>query len=153
MGSEKAVENLIYKSCMLMAKQDFTGYLDLCDDKFHYLTTAHSPEIRKDMIWLEKDKSGMDILFKQLPRHNSDHSPLTRHATVYSVDYDEKAKQAAAITSVQIYRTDLDGGATALFAVGKYYDKISFDGPKPRLLERNVRLDTRMLGMGYHIPL
>ena len=65
---------------------------------------------------------------------------------------DEENKQAKVVTALQVFRTTLDGGATELFAVGKYYDTISLNGEAPKLLKRNVRLDTRMFGIGYHIP-
>ena len=42
---------------------------------------------------------------------------------------------------------------TELFAVGKMLDTINLaDAESPKLLDRNVRLETRMLGFGYHIP-
>ncbi len=81
-----AIEELVYRSCLALDEKNFKGYLDLCDADFRYSITAHSPEIRKDMIWLDHDKQGMQLLFTNLPRHNSDHSPLTRHATVYTVE-------------------------------------------------------------------
>ncbi len=92
----------------------------LCDEKFHYRITAHSPEIRKDMIWLEHDKKGMQLLFTNLPKHNSDHSPITRHATVYTVEVDAAGNEAKVVSALQVFRTTLDGGATELFAVGKH---------------------------------
>ena len=33
----------------------------LCDADFRYTITAYSPEIRKEMIWLDHDKAGMQI--------------------------------------------------------------------------------------------
>lgn len=147
-----AIEELVYKSCLLLDDKDFKGFLDLCDDGFRYTITTHSPEIRKDMIWLDHDKKGMQTLLTQLPRHNSDHSPITRHATVYSVELDEAGKEANAVSALQVFRTDLDGGATALFAVGRYLDRVNLAGGKPTLAKRTVKLDTRMLGIGYHIP-
>jgi len=145
-----AIEELVYKSCMLLDAKDFAGYLELCDDQFHYTVSAYSPEIRKEMVWLDHDKGGMKLLFDNLPKHNSDHSPLHRHATVYTVEAD--AAQAHVISALQIYRTTLDGGATELFAVGKYHDTVKLDGPGPRLLARRLKMDTRMFGFGYHIP-
>ena len=56
------------------------------------------------------------------------------------------------VSALQVFKTKLDGGATELFAVGKMYDSIDLSGDEPRLLDRNIRLDTRMLGVGYHIP-
>src|SRR5690242_507645 len=105
------------------------------------------------MIWLEHDKKGMESLFNNLPKHNSDHSPLTRHATVYTVEVDDAKKQAKVVSSIQVFKTTLDGGVTELFAVGKYIDTVNLDGAAPKLLNREVKLDTRMLGIGYHIPL
>lgn len=147
-----AVEELVYQSCLLLDDKNYKGYLDLCSEQFRYTITAHSPEIRKDMVWLDHDKTGLQTLLTQLPRHNSDHSPLTRHASVYTVTFDKSNKEAQVVSALQVFKTDLDGGATALFAVGKYLDSVVLDGDKPRLVKRVVKLDTRMLGIGYHIP-
>ncbi|MBI4203498.1 MAG: nuclear transport factor 2 family protein [Betaproteobacteria bacterium] len=146
------IEELVYRSCLLLDDRDFKGYLDLCDDEFRYTITAHSPEIRKDLIWLDHDKKGMQTLLEQLPRHNSDHSPLTRHATVYKIDVDQTKNEANVVSALQVFKTDLDGGATALFAVGKYLDTVKLDDGRPKLARRVVKLDTRMLGIGFHIP-
>lgn len=153
MNSKQAIEELVYRSCLVLDDKDFKGYLNFCDPAFRYRITAHSPEIRKDMIWLEHDKKGMESLFNNLPKHNSDHSPLTRHATVYTVEVDDAKKQAKVVSSIQVFKTTLDGGVTELFAVGKYIDTVNLDGAAPKLLNREVKLDTRMLGIGYHIPL
>ncbi|WP_333843434.1 aromatic-ring-hydroxylating dioxygenase subunit beta [Pelomicrobium sp.] len=146
------VEELVYRSCMLLDEKDFKGYLDLCDPQFRYTITAYSPEIKKEMTWLEHDKAGMQTLFNNLPRHNSDHSPLTRHVTVYTVTVDDAKKEAQVVSGLQVFKTTLDGGITELFGVGKLYDTVRLDGDGAKLLRRNVRLDTRMLGIGYHIP-
>ncbi len=138
-----AIEELVYRSCLALDAKNFNAYLDLCDSQFHYTITAHSPEIRKDMIWLEHDKAGMQSLFTNLPRHNSDHSPVTRHATVYTVETDDAAQQATVVSALQVFRTALDGGATELFAVGRYLDTVRTDGAAPTLLKRVF---------GYHIP-
>ncbi len=137
---------------MLLDEKDFNGFLAVCDPQFHYAITAYSPEIRKDMIWLEHDKAGLKLLFDNLPKHNSDHSPLTRHGTVYTITEDPTHGSAKVVSALQVFKTSLDGGATELFAVGKLYDTVKLDGDKPMLVDRNVRLETRMFGFGYHIP-
>lgn len=152
MDSRTAVEELVYRSCILLDEKNFKGYLDLCDPQFRYTISARSPEIRKDMVWLDHDKAGMETLFTQLPRHNSDHSPLQRHATVYTVEIDEASKQANVVSALQVFKTTLDGGITELFGVGKMYDTVRLNGSGATLLKRNIKLDTRMLGIGYHIP-
>ncbi len=152
MKSRQAIEELIYKSCLVMDAKDFAGYLELCDTAFHYVITAYSPEIRKEMIWLEHDREGMKTLFANLPKHNSDHSPLSRHATVYLVEEQDAGRKAKVTSALQVFKTSLDGGVTELFAVGKMIDMVQMHDDGPKLLDRNVRLETRMLGGGYHIP-
>ena len=137
---------------MALDDKQFDAYLELCDPAYHYKITAYSPEIRKEMTWLEHDKAGMQALFTNLPKHNSDQSPLTRHVTVYTVIEDVAAQQAQVISALQVFKTSLDGGTTELFAVGKLHDQISLTDAGPKLLAREVRLQTRMLGFGYHIP-
>jgi methanesulfonate monooxygenase subunit beta len=147
-----AITELICQSCMTLDRKDFSAYLDLCDPGYHYAITAYSPEIRKDMVWLEHDRDGMKTLFANLPKHNSDQSPISRHVTVYTVKPSADGNTADVVSAVQVYRTSLDGGTTELFAIGKFEDRVSLKGGDPKLLDRNVRLDTRMLGYGYHIP-
>ena len=147
-----AIAEVVYRSCLALDAKDFKAYLALCDGEFRYTITAHSPEIRKDMVWLDHDKAGMQLLFTNLPRHNSDHSPVTRHATVYTVEPDADGREANVVSALQVFKTTLDGGATELFAVGRYIDTIKVDGIAPLLLKREVRLDTRQFGFGYHIP-
>ena len=150
MDQRKQIEELIYRSCLAMDDRDFKGFLALCDAGFRYKVTAYSPEIRKDMTWLDHDRSGMETLFTQLPRHNSDHSPLTRHATVYTVKMN--GQTAEVVTALQVFRTALDGGATELYAVARLVDTVKLDGGEPKLAQRLVKVETRQLGYGSHIP-
>src|SRR4051794_2006824 len=118
---KQAIHELVYTSCMLLDEKNFAGFLGVCDPAFHYAITTYSPEIRKNMTWLEHDKAGMKTLFDNLPKHNSDHSPITRHVTVYTVAVDAGGKEAKVVSGLQVFRTSLDGGATELFAVGKLH--------------------------------
>lgn len=152
MEQRHAIEELVYRSCMALDERNFKGFLDMCDDGFRYTVTAFSPEIRKDMVWLDHDKAGMDTLFGNLPRHNSDHSPITRHATVYTVSVDAAGREAQAVSALQVFRTRLDGGASELFAVGRFHDTISLAGASPKLLKRVLKMETRLIGAGCHIP-
>jgi methanesulfonate monooxygenase small subunit len=147
----QAVEELVYRSCLALDAKDYKAFLALCDEDFRYTISTYSPEIRKEMVWLDHDRKGMETLFTNLPRHNSDHSPLTRHVTVYTVDADS-SNNLSVVSALQVFKTQLDGGATELFAVGRFYDTVRVDGAGPKLARRVVRLDTRLLGYGYHIP-
>jgi methanesulfonate monooxygenase small subunit len=146
------VEELVYRSCLLLDERDFEGYLALCTADFRYAVHAYAPEIRRDMVWLDHDRAAMEALFRTLPRHHSDPSPLTRHATVYTVAFDAAKTQASVVSALLVFRTAIDGGATALFAVGKVHDTVTLDGDAARLAKRVIRLDTRELGIGSHVP-
>lgn len=148
-----AVEELIYDSCMYLDRNDYDSYMDICSPDFEYRLSAYAPEIKRDMTWLDHDRVELEDLFRTLPMHNSDRNPLTRNAVVYKVDIDEAHKKADVVTAVQIYKTALDGGKTELFAVGKYFDTVSLEEDGAcRLASRHVKLDTRDLGWGYHVP-
>lgn len=146
----QAIEELVYRSCLALDARDFKAFLELCDENFRYSIAAYSPETRRHMVWLDHDRKGMETLFTNLPRHNSDHSPITRHATVYTVDV--KGAVAEVVSALQVFRTELDGGATGLFAVGRFHDTVSLRDGAAKLARRLVRLETRQLGYGHHIP-
>ena len=65
---------------------------------------------------------------------------------------DAAGNVAKVVSALQVFRTSLDGGATELFAVGKQYDTVALGASGPMLLDRRIHLDTRMLGIGYHVP-
>ena len=152
MNRRALVEEAIYSSLLRLDAHDFAGFLDLCDPEFRYTIGAYSPEIRQDMTWLDHDKAGLRTLFENLPRHKSDRARLTRHATLYFVSSPPDATEATAITSLQVFRTTLDGGETQLLAVGKLHDSLRLADGQVRLLRRDVKLTTRLLGIGSHIP-
>jgi len=146
----QAIEELIYRSCLALDAGEYKAFLAMCENDFRYTIATYSPEIRRDMVLLDHDRKGMETLFGNLPKHNSDHSPLTRHATVYTVEIDGDV--ANVVSALQVFRTLLDGGATELFAVGRFHDTVKLDGADAKLARRLVKLETRLLGYGYHVP-
>jgi methanesulfonate monooxygenase small subunit len=152
-----AVRDLIYRTCLCLDAEDFAGWLQLCAPDFNYRIRTYSPEIRKEMTWYEQDAAGLAQMIEMLPRHNTDHGRLTRHATVYSVEIE--GGEAKAVTSFACYRTMLDGinshldaGNSELFVIGKYYDRFRLGKGGPEFVERTVYLDTRRLDKGSHYP-
>jgi methanesulfonate monooxygenase subunit beta len=157
---QRSVEELIYQACLLLDEGKFAEWLGLCASGFRYRITTYSPEIRKEMTWYEQDLPGLQGMVEMLPKHNTDHGRLTRHATVYKVDVDPSRNEARATTSFACYRTMLDGinshidaGETQLFLIGRYYDRLHNGSDGLRFLERNVFLDTRRLDKGSHYPI
>ena len=119
---------------------------------FRYTITAHSPEIRKDMIWLDHDKPGMQLLFNNLPRHNSDHSPLTRHATVYTVELASDGKRPRSCPRCRCSRPRSTAARRSSSRSGATSTPSASTARRPSSLKRVVRLETRQFGFGYHIP-
>ena len=152
-----AVKDTIYRACLLLDDQKWAEFLDLCDKSFQYSIKAYSPEIRYDMTYFSGSRKELASMTEMLPKHNTDHSPLTRHATVYTVDVGKGGKTATAVTSLVVYQNMLDGinshldaGENHLFLVGRYIDKFKINGGGPRLVEREVRIETRRLDKGSH---
>ncbi len=155
--------DLVYELSLRLDAGDFAGYLERCAPDLRYTIGAYSPELRKPMLWLDLDKPGLRTLFDTLPRHHSDHARLSRHVTVYKVegppDVDDDGGAGGGdlqvVSALQVFRTVLDGGATTLFAVGKLFDTVRLDleTRAARLVRRRIELDTRMLGIGSHLPL
>ena len=152
-GVDRDVQELVYRSCMLLDENDFMGWIGLCAPSFRYTITAWSPEIRREQTWLDHDYEGISNLMKMLPKHNTLMAPMRRHAVVNSIEYDDAKKQATVTTSFVIFRITLDGGVPETYAVGRYLDTVSLEGDAPRLTRRQVKLDTRNFGIGTHWPL
>ena len=154
-----SVRDTVYRSCILLDDEKWTDWLDLCDETFDYAITAWSPEINKEMIYFSGDRKYLQAMTDMLDKHNTDHSPLRRHATVYTIDENDDGTLKV-VSSLAIYQNLLDGinshidaGESHLFIIGRYIDKMKIEDGKAIFLERKVELDTRRLDKGSHWPL
>lgn len=154
------VRDTIYRATLLLDDQQWEQWLDLCDDSFHYAIKSFSPEINRDMTYFQGSHKDLATMVKLLPKHNTDHSPLRRHATVYAVGVAEDGKTASAITSFVVFQNLLDGvnshidaGESRLFLVGRYLDTLRLEHDRARFIKREVRLDNRRLDKGSHWPI
>ena len=152
MNADKEIAELIYRSCFMLDALDFPGYLELCAPDFRYRIVAYSPELKKDMVWQEVTREELKHHFEIVPKHVSDTSSVARFPTVYSISYSPDGKRATALSGLQVYKTKLDGGETKLFGICRIHDVIEMDAGHPRLLSREVRMETRQLGIGSQIP-
>lgn len=145
------LRTLVHKSCLCLDDRDWAGYLDLCAEDFSYSITTYSPELRKDMVWLEQDRKGMTDLFGNLENHVTLQGRFLRHANVALI---ERANETSAelTTTFLVVHTDLEG-VSRVFAAGRYNDVIDITGNRPQLRKREARLDTRDLGGGTHFPI
>ena len=146
-----AVKDLIYQSCLAMDDERFDEYLSLCTEDYQYKVTTYSPELRKEMVWLEQSRADLGAMFEMLPEHVKPDGQFTRHAQVYRVAPNGSAGTLAVTSALTLYFTT-DRGETRVFAIGRYNDVVDTTGPVPRLKAREVRLETRSLGAGSQIP-
>jgi methanesulfonate monooxygenase small subunit len=158
--AHRLVSDLIYRATLMLDEQKWEEWLGLCDEGFQYAIKAWSPEINYDMTYLQLDHAGLANLVKLLPKHNTDHSLLRRHTTVYTVDPAEDGKSARAVSSFLVHQNLLDGvnshidaGESRLFLIGKYRDVVGLENGKARFLSREVRIDNRRLDKGSHWPI
>jgi len=152
-----SVQNTIYRATIMLDDQRWNDWLDLCTEDFHYAIKSYSPEINMDMTYLQGGLKELASLVKLLPKHNTDHSPLRRHTSVYTVDVAEDGCTAKAVSSFVVYQNLLDGvnshldsGESRLFLVGKYYDTFALESGTPKFKARETRIDHRRLDKGSH---
>jgi methanesulfonate monooxygenase small subunit len=152
-----AVEDVVYRSSLYLDELRFGEWLDLTTPDFHYRIQAYSPELRKDMTWLEHDRAGMAALVELLPRHHVNGAKWHRHTVLYTLEF-EAGERVNAVSSITIHHTQTDvgdahaeGGSSRLFLVGRYHDRLRHDGERWWLEDRSVRVDTRQLGVGSHL--
>jgi len=149
--------NLIARGAFLLDERRFGEWIDLTAPEFRYRIQAYSPDIRRDMTWLDHDRAGMVALIELLPKHHVDGADLLRQVSVGEL-HSESATEASSVSSLAIFYTardigdsHVDGGSSRLFLVGRYHDRFRTEGGKWRLSERSVRLQTRQLGVGSHL--
>lgn len=154
-----AVRDAVYRACIYLDDEKWNDWLKMCDESFEYEVGAWSPEIRKDMIYFSGNRAYLQSMCDMLEKHNTDHSPLRRHATVYTVDENEDGTLDV-VSSLAIYQNLLDGinshidaGESHLFVIGRYVDKMKIVDGKAVFVSRKVALDTRRLDKGSHWPL
>jgi methanesulfonate monooxygenase small subunit len=152
-----AIEDVLYTGVLLLDAQQFSAWLEQVAPEFQYRITAHSPEIRREMTWLEHDRAGMAALFELLPKHHVDHAQWQRHAVLYQLVEDSE-DALHTVTSLVVHHTVLDvgdvhvdAGASRVFAVGRYHDRWRLERGRWLLADRTVRLETRQLGIGTHL--
>lgn len=151
-----ALEDVLHRGTLALDERRYGEWLALAAPELRYRITAYSPELRKDMTWLDHDLRGMEALVELLPKHHSSGAEWLRQVVLGTVDVEASAS-VRAVSSVAVFQTTVDigdahvdGGSSSLFVVGHYDDRFRFDGERWLLAERTVRLHTRQLGIGSH---
>jgi methanesulfonate monooxygenase subunit beta len=145
------IRSLVAKTCMALDREDYATYLQLCSPDFNYRIVAFSKEIRREMVWLDVDRTAIEGIFEMIPRHARMAGALKRHVSVYTIE--PAAGDRAAVVSSIIVSVTSPAGATQIYAVGLLEDEIDLTPAEPRLARRQVRLETRVLAPHSHIPI
>ena len=151
--SRDAVMDVIYGSCLLLDEERYDDWLDgYCHPDFRYTITAYSTEIRKRMTWLDHGSESLRALCAMIPEQVAYRGRFHRHATLYRLALAEGGGTVESVSSLVVVHTDLEG-ESRFYAAGRYNDVLDLSRAAPRLLARNVDLDTRVLEFGSHRPL
>jgi methanesulfonate monooxygenase small subunit len=145
------IAHLIGVGCRALDEERFEDFLALCAPDFRYRVLVHSPEIRKQMIWLDLPLEEMRGMLANVARHFRMLDRLQRNVGLVTVRSVGEGRWEAD-SAFAAYATDRNG-ISRLFAVGRYLDLVVAGDDGPRLLARDVALQTRDLGVGLHIPL
>jgi 3-phenylpropionate/cinnamic acid dioxygenase small subunit len=142
--------DVVLRTARCLDELDFEAFLALCTTDFRYVVEVWSPDLRRDMIWFDHDRAGIEALFGSVHEHIVRPERTLRHLGQCLVDL-EGADLASVDTSVAVFMTDTHGDSR-LWAVGRYLDRVERHGGSWLLAQRVVRLETRNLGIGSHLP-
>jgi methanesulfonate monooxygenase small subunit len=148
------LREFIEGTCLALDEERFDDFIALCSPEFTYRITAYSPEIRKELVWMDHDRDELTTLFANLPEHIRMQGSFMRQVSAGSATMkDQTTGLVKAVSPVAIFFTDIEG-VTRLYAVGRYNDVVTNtqDG-HPFLRSREMRLHTRDLSPGCHVPL
>ena len=149
-------EELLYASAAHLDDRNWDAWLALTTKDFHYRIGAYSPEIRKQMTWLEHDREGLVALFALLGKHHVDHAQWFRQLTLQQVEQSSHdtlqtvSQLVVFATAWDVGDAHVEAGSTRVFAVGRYRDRLVRQGGRWLIADRYVQLDTRQLGIGTH---
>lgn len=144
------VWNVVAQSCLHLDEEKYEQYLELMDEGCVYTISYHSPEIRKDVVLLQHTRQELASLTENIKHHVILPGKLFRQAQLYSVALEAEAYVATSYVTVT--HTD-EYGASKLFCVARYLDRLVRSGRGMKLRSRHVRMETRDIGSGCHFPL
>ncbi|KDC47021.1 aromatic-ring-hydroxylating dioxygenase subunit beta [Bordetella bronchiseptica] len=145
------IGDFLYLLSEKLDEELYEDFLSLCDADFHYQVSAFSPELGKEMVWLDHDYKEIRNLMLLIHQHVRMKGNFTRNISMVRIrTAGENCYEVR--SQIMVMHTD-QYGTTKLFAIGNYTDKVTRKQDQLRLLERKVYLNTRDLGSGIHVPI
>ena len=133
MISDSDAISLVSRSCALLDDEDFEGYLNLFAADGRYRITTYSPDLRRELIYLDLERTDLEVLVRNIPRHVRMSGRFMRHPNGFLVD--RNGDESSVVTSLLVVHTDLNGNSR-LFAAGRYRDTLALAGGKPAIKSR-----------------
>jgi 3-phenylpropionate/cinnamic acid dioxygenase small subunit len=140
---------LVAESALALDEGDFARFLALTAPGFRYRVLVASAELRREVAWLDQTREGLIALFSTLNEHLLRPGRLHRFAVPARI---EPSGAGWRVTSTLLVHTTDPHGVTKPLAVGRYEDTVIEENGVLRLAARDVRLDTRDIGIGSHVP-
>ena len=150
-ATPESVQLFIGRTCLALDDEDFDQFLASCASDFSYRVSTFSPELGKEMVWLEHGREGYESMVRMLPKHVRMDGRFSRNAIVCDVKYSE-SDRATVISRLTVVHTNACGESRMLLT-GRYLDTLDLSGSSPVLAAREVRLETRDLGPLIHAPI
>lgn len=139
--------------CLLLDGEFYDEWLATCAPEFEYSIRAYSPELRDEVVWLDKTRDGLVVLFKQLGMHERYKGQFRRVVGGAVLLHADDANGTFVVeSSFAAHHTDLHGEST-FYCAGRYRDEFRFDAGVPLMTARKAMLDTRRLPFGSHVPI
>jgi anthranilate 1,2-dioxygenase small subunit len=150
-GVEKeAIFDLIRATAARLDDEALAEWLALFAPGASYEITTYGPEIGSEMAWWRSNRDELATILGEAKQHVRDQGKRLHLITPISAEI--AGDRATASSHFAIVRTD-SAGKSAIYAAGRYDDRvIKVDGHW--LYEQHrVMLDTRMLEPFTHLPL
>lgn len=147
--SRADIAAFVAESALALDENDFDRFLALTASPFRYRLLVESAELRREVAWLDVTREGLVALFATLPEHLLRPGRLHRFAVPARIT--AQTGRWRATSTLLIHATD-QHGLTKPLAVGRYEDVIVEESGVLKLLARDVKLDTRDIGIGSHVP-
>lgn len=148
--SYESVSKLMHAHSQALESEDFDLHLRMLTDDFRYRVSAYSPELRKEMVWLDHGSEDYRNMIRMLRQHVRVPGRFFRQVVVNAIK--QQDDKVGVTSSFVVVYTNPDG-ESKLFAVGRYHDQLAMIDNDLRLASREVRLETRDLGPGMHVPI
>lgn len=145
----EAIRDLLQHAAWLLDSEAWKDWVDLFAEDGRYEVRAYSTEVATEMLWFDLTTGELGAWMEELPTHVRDMAQRLHIVSPISIVVN--GQEASALSAFALFRTTPDG-ESRFYAVGRYEDTLLKREGRWRFARRTVRLQTRLLEVGTHIP-